>query len=36
MLENKDNGKSLFSNTQVFNIILTEHGLNRHQGLYIQ
>ena len=25
----------LFSNTQVFYIVLTEHDLNRHQGLNI-
>ena len=26
----------LFSNTQVFYMILTEHDLNRHKGLCIQ
>ena len=27
--------KRLFSNTQVFYIVLTEHDLNRHPGLNI-
>ena len=30
------NKKCLFSNTQVFYIMLTEHDLNRQQGLNIQ
>ena len=29
------NEKCFFSKTQVFNIILSEHDLNRHEGLYI-
>ena len=28
--------KNVYFHTQVFNIILTEHDLNRHHGLYIQ
>ena len=30
-----ENEKCLFSNTQVFYIVLTEHDLDRHQGLNI-